>query len=325
MTRAEKSLVIVMATIALLIAGATAADLKKTAAAAEPNFVTMNADEVMAKYGDEKLTIGQVRYFIPAPTAESVKQLCRNWLDLQITYKAAKEAGITANPKVKLEAELNARQIFAKGLMDKVESEVNVPDANVYEYYEKNKAADPQLGTPLRFSFTHVRTKTIEEANAVKKRIAAGEEIANIAREFSIDSDAKKGGALKQAPQAMVEDQFGKAFADALAASSEGGIIGPVAVSGGFEVARHEGRLAAKTHPFETVKDAIKRRLEQQAKAEASQKFTEELKKQSEPNTYMSPLLETPEPKTDEDKSMKESNLPVDKIKNKADNSAKKK
>jgi peptidyl-prolyl cis-trans isomerase C len=243
---------------------------------------------------------------------------------LQMMYEAAKKRGITNDPKTKLLSELGNKSLCARELMNKIASEVNVPDANVREYYEKNKYSDPQLFEPNRFSFTHIRTATAQEANAVKKRIESGEDIEGIAKEVSIAPDARNGGVVKKLPESMLLQQYGKAFVDALKASSEGQVIGPIKTNDGYEVVRHEGKLIAKAYPYEMVKGIIKQRLESTTKAEAQQKFLEDLKKADESKVYISPLIEAPKPAAQEQKLRTEPNLPVDKTKNKTDNSKQK-
>jgi peptidyl-prolyl cis-trans isomerase C len=296
-----------------------------TTPSAEPNLANLKPDEVMAKYDGQTLTLQQIRYIIPAATPESARQLAQQWVDLQMMYEAARERGITNDPKAKLLAQLNSESLFVRELMTKIAEEVNVPDANVREYYDKYKDTDPQLSEPNRLSFAHVRTKTIEEANAVKKRIEAGEDIAVIAKELSITPDAKNGGAVKKMPQMSVARQYGREFANAMTAAAEGEIIGPIKVRDGFEVARNEGKLASKVYPFDKVRKTIKSNLEQTAKAQATEKFKEELKKQSQSKIYFSPVLETPAPKMQEQKSAKDPNLPVDKTSSKTDNPVQKK
>jgi peptidyl-prolyl cis-trans isomerase C len=321
MVRMWTSIAAVVLTLLAVSGIAAAADANKPAG---PDFSTMNPDEVMAKYGDQKLTLKEVKFFVPSVTPESARQLAQQWLDLQMLYAAAQSRGLTNDPKSKLMAELNSKQVFARELMNKVASEVNVPASEVREYYEKNKNTDPQLSEPNRLSFAHVKTKTAEEANAVKKRIEAGEDIEKIAKELSTAADAKNGGSVKKAPQQMVERQYSKEFADALLAASEGKIVGPISVRDGFEVARHEGKLSSKVRPFEQVEQSIKGNLEQKEKSEASQKFMDELKKESKPKMYMSPLLEAAAPKGEEGKSAQEQKLPVDKTKTKSHNAEQK-
>jgi len=328
-------IVVVLSLVALMNVGVWAADgprqappmppntMQQPTAPAEPPLTGIKPDEVMAKYGDQKLTFGEIMFFIPAPTATSAKQLVQQWLELQMMYEAAKARGLTDDPKSKLMADLNSKQIFAKELMNKVAADVNVSESQMREYYDKNKTTDPQLSEPNRFSFTHIKVKTAEEANSVKKRLLANEPIATLAKELSTAPDAKNGGAVKKAPQMMLERQYGKEFADAMANASEGMVIGPIKVQDGFEVARHEGKLASKVKPFEEVAPMIKRNLEQKAKMEATEKFRETLKKDSASKSYTSPLLEAP--KAEEAKSAKEPNLPVDNTKAAQDNSVKKK
>lgn len=297
--------------------------MQPPSAPAEPPLTGIKAEEVMAKYGDQQLTFGEIMYFIPAPTATSAKQLAQQWLELQMMYDAAKARGLTDDPKSKMMAELNSKQIFAKELMNKIAADVNISDAQVREYYDQNKTTDPQLYEPNKFSFTHIKVKTVEEANAIKKRLLANEDIDKLAKELSIAPDGKNGGAVKKTPQTAIERQYGKEFSAALAAGSEGMIIGPVKVQDGFEIARHEGKLAAKVKPFDEVSPMVKRNLEQKGKMEATEKFRETLKKDSAAKSYTSPLLDAP--KAEETKSAKEPNLPVDKAKAAQENTVQKK
>jgi parvulin-like peptidyl-prolyl isomerase len=328
-------LIVVISMLCMATSSAMAADgprqappmppgaMQQPSAPAEPPLTGIKPDEVMAKYGDQKLTFQEIMFFIPAPTASSAKQLADQWLDLQIMYDAAKARGLTDDPKSKLMAELNGKQIFAKELMNKIAADVNISESQVKEYYEKNKTTDPQLSEPNRFSFMHIKVKTAQEANSVKARLLANEDVDKLAKELSMAPDAKNGGAVKKAPQMMLERQYGKEFADALANGSEGMVIGPIKSQDGFEVVRHEGKLASKAKPFEEVAPMIKRNLEQKGKTEATEKFRETLKKDSAAKSYTSPLLDAP--KAVEVKSAKEPNLPVDKTKAAQENAVQKK
>jgi peptidyl-prolyl cis-trans isomerase C len=319
------SVIISMLCVVFSSAMAVDANMPTAVPTAEPNFASLNPDEVMAKYGDQKLTLKEIMYFIPAPTNESAKQLAQQWLDLQMVYETAKNRGLTDDPKLKALAEIRSKQVFMGEMMNKVANEVNIPEAAVREYYDKNKDTDPLLKDPLRLSFTHIKTKTLEEANSVKKRIEAGEDIEMLAKQLSKAPDAKNGGVVKRFPLTVLEQEYGKEFADALTAASEGKIIGPIKVRDGFEVARHEGKLAAKVKTFEQVAAGIKNDLEEKAKMEATKNFMEKTKKEFATKMYLSPLLETPAPKAEDIKSAKEPNLPVDKTKTKTDNTVQKK
>ena len=292
---------------------------------AEPNFVSMDPNTVMAKYGQQKLTLEDVRYIIGSVTPESARQFAQQWVDLQMMYEAAKQRGLTDEPKTKLLSELGSKSLYARELMNSVAAEVNIPDANIREFYEKNKNTDSQLFEPNRLSFAHVRTKTAEEANSVKKRIEAGEALEMLAKELSIAPDAKKGGTVKKLPEPIVNQQYGQDFLDAFNGASEGEVFGPVKMKDGYEIARHEGMLIRKVYPYDMVKGIIRQRLESTLKTDTQQKFVDELKKREQPKVYFSPLIESPKPSRQEGKSAEQQNLPVDKSKNKSDNSAQKK
>ena len=250
-----------------------------TPAAKDAN-IPADTNTVIISYGAEKLTLKEILYFIPEPKSDYIKRMADQWLDLQLLYNSAKQKGLTNDPKTKLMADLNAKQVFAREVTTKIASEVNVPEATIHEYYEKNKATDPQFSEPNKFSFTHIRVKTIAEANTVANRIKAGEEPSAIAKALSIAPDAKNGGIVKKAPQPNLYRMFGADFAKAIETGSEGQIIGPVAVNGEFEVARFEGKLSAKAIPFEQVRGMIKSNLEQKEKGEATQKYLDTLRQE---------------------------------------------
>jgi len=243
----------------------------------DPNIAKLDPNTVLVSYGDLKLTLAEAKYFIPAPTADALKSISNQWLDLQLLYEDAQKQGLTNDPKAKLQAELMTKQTFAQLAMQKA-AEVNVTPAQVQEYYEKNKSSDPMLSEPNRFSFTHVRVKTQAEANDLLAKIKAGGDIGALAKEFSTAPDAKNSGAVKKMPQMAIVSQYSDEFAKALADASEGQLIGPIKVQDGYEIARHEGKLSSSVKPFESVQQMIQSRLEQQEKSSASQKYLEQLK-----------------------------------------------
>ena len=173
--------------------------------------------------------------------------------------------------------------------------EVNIPDSQVLEYYEKNKTTDPQLSEPLRFSFTHIRVKTLEDANAVIKRLEKKEEPAALAKKLSTAPDAQtSSGVIRKADENLIKNVYGEAFLDALKAVSEGKIIGPIPYAGEYEIAKHEGSIASTIIPFDQIKNTLKTNLEQKAGGKAAQDLVSNLKKAAEPKIYRSSYVQEP-------------------------------
>jgi parvulin-like peptidyl-prolyl isomerase len=239
-------------------------------------------------------------YFLPEPKADYIQRMAQQWLDIQLLYDAAQKRGVTNDPKTKMMADLGYKQAFAREVMNKVANDVNIGDAQVQEYYDKNKNTDPMLFDPNLYSFTHIVVKTPAEANAVVTRIRAGEDPTKLAKDLSTAPDGKNGGSVKKLPEQMLARQYNDAFAKAVMSSSEGQVFGPIEVRGSYEVVRNEGKLSSKVKPLDDkLKQQIKMTLERKEKGGATEKFLQTLRDEAkkEGKVKMAPIAESKEVK----------------------------
>jgi hypothetical protein len=257
------------------------------------NFVIPDNNEVIASFGDSKLTMQQIKWLDPAVKTEPrIKYLAEQWLTNQIMYAEAKKRGLVDLPSVKFSAELAAMRAYGNQLKMKAIDSIEITDAEALAYYEKNKASSPMLGKPGMLSFTHIRTKTLEQANAAFERAKKGEDMLELARELSVDTDSPRGGVVRKYAYEVVEQCFGKEFLKAIMDANEGQFVGPVSIGGGFyEVARHEGHIAQKAYPFEEVKEQIKTNIKNFRAGRVVEELTESLKAQAADKVYKSPKI----------------------------------
>ncbi|MHC4639568.1 MAG: peptidyl-prolyl cis-trans isomerase, partial [Planctomycetota bacterium] len=230
----------------------------------EPNS---DASEVIISLGEEKLTMQQIKWVHPSPTDSQIASLAKWWLENELLYIEAEKRGIADEPRAKFLAELMRKNVFQKELVTGLQDAVQVTDETVLAYYEKNKGTDPKLMGRGYLGFSHVRTKTLEQAQRVLERIKAGEKIDDLAKEVSVGADARKGGAVRRITYDLTKTRFGTKFFEAIMAAKEGEVIGPIEVKQDhYEVARKDSETKPAPRPFEELKGGIKSHLERTEK-----------------------------------------------------------
>lgn len=232
-------------------------------ARAESEEITGDASEVIISLGEKKLTMQQVKWIQPNIKDEEIAGIANGWLDNELLYAEAERRGITREPKAKFIAELMRKKVFSMKLGTSVRNSVKISDEDILAYYEENKDFGLRLKGPGYLSFSHIRTRTFEQAQAVFEIIKTGEDINALARDLSIYDDAEKGGVVEKCPYNTVKRRFGMRFFEVLLAAKKGELIGPIKVNNNaYEVVRHERKIRPKPLPFEEVKDQIRSELE---------------------------------------------------------------
>lgn len=265
-------------------------------AKAESEKVASEVSDVIISLGDKKLTMEQIKWIHPDADNRKMARFADWWLENELLYAEAEKRGISEEPRTKFIAELMKKKVFSNELTTQVRDAVKVSDEKALTYYEENKETNLRIKQPGYLSFSHIRTKTLEEAQAVLERIKAGEDISALAKELSIYLDAKRGGVARGYMYEIVEKRFGTKLFEALVAAKEGELIGPVKIEGNaYEVARLDGKIEPKPPlPFEKVKDQIKSLLERTEKADAFKSLLDSLKEQAADKIVRSPPITQP-------------------------------
>jgi len=251
-------------------------------------------DEIVVSYGDKKLTMRKVEYLQPKADDKTIKEMADWWINTQLLYEEAEKRGVTEDPAAQLRANLMAKRAYAEVLNRNVQNAVEVTEVQMLDYYAKNKESDPRIKQPATMSFSHVTSDTVEKAAEVLDKVRAGADISALAKEVSVDYDAKRGGVVKKAAENNIARRFGKAFSDALLAASVGEVIGPIKSQAArgkaerYEVARLETKEQARIKSFEEVKDYIKSKLERPAKRDALKNLHKSLEEKAAGKIYRS-------------------------------------
>jgi parvulin-like peptidyl-prolyl isomerase len=241
----------------------------------DPNYV-------VAVFDGKELTLAEVNFFAQAADFDTIKNVADFWINTQLLYDDAIKNAIDKDAKTKFMADVAFKKTIATAYIESVQKNVNVTDAEVKEYYDKNKDTDPRLQEPAYISFSHITVDTNDQAMAIRQRLEKGEEINELAKTLSVASDAKKGGKCVKFREETVRMRYGEAFLNALNNATEGQIIGPVKdAEGKYEIVRHEGKRAAHVLDFDKVKDQIKSSLENDKKRTTVEKTINDLREKN--------------------------------------------
>jgi peptidyl-prolyl cis-trans isomerase C len=276
--------------------------------AKEPNL-PQDANHVVMIFDGKELTLRQIEYLSPVPDYAAAEEIAKFWLDTQLLYEEALKRGIDKDEKVKFLADLNYKKTMDSELAARVRNDVKVTDEEVRKYYEENKQTDSSLKEPMYLSFSHITLNSLEEVNSVLKRIEAGEDFDVLAKELSKATDAQKGGKANKFQENTVKSRFGEVFLNALLGATEGQVIGPVKNKDGkYEIARHEGKRAAKIKDFDKVEQTIKTNLENQARKKAVEDLMNGLREKAKQRYKMTPAPAEKLDMQQNDKNSKQSN-----------------
>jgi peptidyl-prolyl cis-trans isomerase C len=206
-------------------------------------------------------------------TPEGKKEMLDTMVVRELIMQQAKKDGIDNSPAVQAKLEdLKKRVIVEAFLKKKVEESANVSDAELQDFYNKNKERF-KTGDQIRAS--HILMKSEAEAKDVEKQLKGGAKFEDLAKAHSIDGAAPKGGDLGWFGKGAMLPDFEKvAFS-----LKEGETSGIVKTKFGYHIIKLTGKRAAGVRSLDEVKDQIKTALLPEKQQETFKKLKEDLKK----------------------------------------------
>lgn len=206
-------------------------------------------------------------------TAEGKKELLDTMVVRELILQQAGKDGIDKSQAVadKLE-ELKKRVVVEAFLKKKVEEQAKIGDAELQEFYNKNK---DKFKTGDQVQASHILVKTEAEAQDVLKQLKAGGKFEELAKKHSIDAAAAKGGDLGWFGKGAMLPEFEKA----VFALKEGDISGIVKTKFGYHIIKLTGKRPAGIRPFDEVKEQLKAAILPEKQQEVFKKLKEDLKK----------------------------------------------
>jgi foldase protein PrsA len=148
----------------------------------------------------------------------------------------------------------------------------NVTDADVTNYYNKNKK---RFAQPERRDLSVVLTKQKGKAEDAKQALESGDSFATVAKKYSIDQASKaQGGKLPGIGKGQLEKELDKAVFSA----DKGELKGPVKTQFGYELFEVTKITPASQQTLAQAKETIKASLKSEREQKALDKFVKDFR-----------------------------------------------
>ena len=192
-------------------------------------------------------------------------------------YKQYLETSGMTEADVLFRVKLNELQ--TKLTQDVTEDAAKVTDADVEEYYDKNKK---RFAQPEQRDLLIVLTKTEAKAQQAKDALDSGQPWKQVVKQYSIDETTKaQGGKLPS----VAKGQQDKSLEDAVFAASKGEVEGPVKTQFGWYVFEVTKISPASQQSLEQSRDTIKNLLRSQRQQKALDAFIKDFREEYKDET----------------------------------------
>jgi len=132
-----------------------------------------------------------------------------------------------------------------------IANSIDISDEELKQYFEENKA---DYGQQEQVAASHIFLEDEETAKEVEAKLKAGEDFAELAKTYSIDTDTSEdGGDLGYISRGQMDEQFEEA-AFALGKDEVSGVVQSVE---GYHIIKVTGKVPAEDAVFEDVKDEV--------------------------------------------------------------------
>lgn len=243
---------------------------------------TKPSGPVLAEVGGTTITVASFNkemenlppYLKPmTETADGKKEMLETMIIRELILQEASKDGIENTPAVKEKLdELKKRLVVEAYLKKKVEEQAKVSDEDLKKFYDQNKE---KFKTGDQVKASHILLKAEKEAKDVLAQVKAGGNFEELAKKFSTDGAASKGGDLGWFSKGSMIPEFEKvAFT-----MKEGQISDVVKTKFGYHIIKLTGKRAAGERTFDDVKEQIKTSMLPGKQQEVFQKLKEDLKK----------------------------------------------
>lgn len=175
----------------------------------------------------------------------------------------------------KLFMEQNEMLLLINELQDSIVNSVKVSDAEIEKYYNENK---DRFTVEEQVEASHILVEDEETAKEILNKLNNGSDFAELAKEYSLDGSASRGGNLGFFPRGRMV----KPFEEAAFALQVGEISEPVKTDFGYHIIKVTDRQEAKTLSLEESKEDIRSTLLYQKQMETLRTYLMELRENAE-------------------------------------------
>ncbi len=131
------------------------------------------------------------------PSKEELEARKKSWAEIKIRAERARKAGLDKDPAIQLQLKLQRAQSLAGAYQESLLEKLKPTPEELKDYYQANPDADPE--------------KVKAKADDVLKRVKAGEDFAELAKQFSSDGSAQNGGLMRWFGKGRMVKEFEEA------------------------------------------------------------------------------------------------------------------
>jgi peptidyl-prolyl cis-trans isomerase C len=235
---------------------------------AEVNGKVITADDFNAEVENLPPVVRQM-----AQSPEGKKELIDGMIFRELVLEQAKKDGIDKSKDVVARLESVKKMVIVEAFVrKKLEQDVKISDDEMKKFYEMNKEKF-KTGEQLRTS--HILVKSEQTAQDILAQLKKGANFEDLARKYSVDGSAAKGGDLGWFSKGTMVPEFEQAAWSL----KDGEISGVVKTQYGFHIIKVTGKRPAGIRSYDEVKDQIKAAMLPSKQQEVLQNLKENLKK----------------------------------------------
>lgn len=239
-----------------------------------PALLQLAPDTVIARWdgdGSAKVTVkdafseGELRMYAAFPRGRAdrlVEQRIRVTVNERLVLAEAKARDLGNVPQIAEDVRRFQEERMEGLLYDRhILKDVSITEDDVKQYFEEHTA---ELVKPERRRIAHIVAPTQQDAEALRKRIANGEEFAGIAKTASLDTQSAKGGGdLGWITMSDVPTEFAS-----VVKIGEGDVSDPIQSKFGWHVVKVSKIEPQRALTFDEANDDIRRLLLQKKQRE---------------------------------------------------------
>lgn len=216
--------------------------------------------KVVAEVNGKKATLDYVLAQFPTEykdklSAEDIDKAIQSWIELEILYQEAVRQNLEKDPRVQYLIDQARKTIVARRFLEQaIGDRVDVTDSEIAAFYERE--SDRFTSSEEAVNLSHIVLRSEGAAQAVYKRLLAGDDFAQLARDYSEDtSTIRSGGEIGFLPLASLE----KEMIDEINTTAVGKFTKPLrSRSGAYHIFRlNDRRSSGTTVPLAEVHDDI--------------------------------------------------------------------
>ena len=236
-------------------------------------------DKILARVSNNVITLGELKSKIakmPLYYRNIVEKNKKRYLDEVIVemlfYEEAVRKGVDRDKEVKeVISEAKKKIVIAKFIKNEVEDKIKISNEEATAFYEAN---NDQFKGPQLWRASHILVSSEKEANSILDRLSKGESFEDLARAYSTDVTAGRGGDIGYFKMGQLVPDFEKACMK----MEVGQTSGVVHTQFGYHIIRLTDKKEPDIKSLSEARDAIEAELKRKKRSELFNDLVSNLK-----------------------------------------------